>query len=324
MFFRQLAAAVSAGLPVISALDMFTSHQVSNPIRKFALQLQETISSGAAFSEAFENRRKLFVSGIPAIISAGEKTGGLDEALIMAAEICEMNYSIHVAISKTMVYPAFILLFGIFILPLHLVFSSGFAAYASSLRYPIGMGLLLVLVYFLLKQFIRYSDTFRLIVDRIALRTPVIGKIIRNFSIARFAKILRSALRSGLDFIASVRLAGAGSGNRFIMQRIYDIIPEFSRGTGLSSGLAETGIFPPVFLSFVSAGEQSGNLEEMLDRAERMHSEQAFTTLQRALTLLGPIVFILVAIYLAVQIISFWRAYYGTLDHIIRPGQLLR
>jgi type II secretory pathway component PulF len=62
----------------------------------------------------------------------------------------------------------------------------------------------------------------------------------------------------------------------------------------------------------------------MLDRAERMYYEQAFTSLQRALTLLGPIVFVLVATYLAVQVVSFWRSYYGTLDHIIGPGRILR
>jgi len=318
ILFRQISASIDAGLSLVSTLEHLTQHAMNDASAKLGREMLETINQGGTLSDAFKRWGGKLPAVVPALITVGERTGHMVEAFASAAEICEFLLTVRNRIFSSLIYPLFLLIFALLVLPLPLIFAEGLASYFAALKTPFTILFVIAVAICILIKVKAGSETVNRVLSQILLSLPIIGKVMRKLAITRFAKVLSTGLSSGLDIIESVKLAAGACGNPFIRQKVYAIIPNLLGGfNSLAVELMKTHEFPNLFCTMLTAGEKSGKLEESLNRIAQMYHEEAITTIDRTMKMMGPLAFIVIALYLGYQVVRFWAGYFGQLGGII-------
>jgi type II secretory pathway component PulF len=157
------------------------------------------------------------------------------------------------------------------------------------------------------------------IVARFYLKIPVLGTVIKNISLAWFIRTFSVSIKAGIDVIHALQLAIGSIQNSYIRHKIGGIISAIAAGSTISEELNRTGLFTNIILNLIRSGELTGNLDTMLDKANTFLQEDIKTSIQRSTILLGPIVFLFVALYFAIQIVGFWQHYFSQLEQLPLP-----
>jgi len=319
ILFRQISVTLSSGISILTTFEQISKQQDSLRLKKLTEDLLDSVCAGSDVSDVFSRWDHTIPPVVTCIIRAGEKTGQIDGAFAAAADICEFNHLIKKQIISSLLYPAFLLVFSFLILPLPTFFSSGFQAYLATIRTPFLILFVLIFVGYALLIFRSRNRKLSNAISSLCRSLPVFGKVFGKIAVARFAKVLSVALKSGLDIAESLKLAADASQNQFIIKKIYAIIPRIlGEGASLANEIEKTGEFSLIFCNFIAVGEKTGNMDEMLEKAANIYHEEVMTALDRTMKLLGPIVFIIIAIYLGYQIVGFWRDYFGAIESINR------
>ncbi len=318
LFFKQLATTVSAGIPVISALELFIKGTTETSLKPLASDLLKSVENGGSLSDGLRGWKRILSPVIPALIRVGEETGRLDDALTTSSELLEFFHAIRQQILNGLFYPIFLLVLSIFITPIPRLFmANGQTTYLRELVNPLFMLAFFGLSIYAIMKLYQSEGIFGSLLTRFFLEIPVIGPAIRNLATARFARVFSITLQSGLDIATSLTLSADACGNRFITRIIYDSIPQILGGESISSALSRTNQFSSFFCRLVAAGEVSGKLDETLVNGEQMFREAALTSIDRIMKALPPLVLIGVGGYIGYQIIQFWVGYF---NHITGHG----
>ncbi len=317
LLFRQIGSTLSAGLSLVETLNLIGSSIRHPGSRRLISDLKASVESGGLISEALKPWRQSIPEVVPALIGLGEETGNLDSTLLAVSELFDFFHKIRQRVISGLLYPVFILVFGILALPVPVLVTKGIQAYIATVVPAFIMGAVLIIFGSILARLARTDTPFATFISGFLLAIPVTGKITRNLTVARFARVLSMAVSSGTGMIRSLELAAAACGNRVIAANIRKMIPEIQAGRlTLAESLTKSGYFSAIFCQMVAVGERSGDLDHMLDKAEQMFREEALTSVDRALKLLGPIVFIVIAFYLGYQIIQAWGGIYSQYDSL--------
>ncbi|MBN1354706.1 type II secretion system F family protein [bacterium] len=318
IFFRQLSVSQNSGISLRSTLETRVQLQRHRAIKKLAGDILDNLSAGGNISDVMGSRS--LPDSIPFIVRVGEETGRLDDAFEAAASICEFNDRLRTRIISALVYPIFLLLFGFLVLPLPNLVSKGFPSYIQAIQTPFLFLLALTGLIYLIFEILKSGTSPGTMLRRLILKLPLIGPVQRKLSVARFAHVLSVGISAGLDFTRAVRLAGDACGNPFIQNKVYDIVEVLiGGGDSLADQLGRCGEFPDFFCTMIATGERSGKLEEMLESAAKINTEEALTAIDRLLKLLGPVVFIIIALYFGYQIVRFWTGYFSAIGQLNRP-----
>jgi general secretion pathway protein F len=320
---RQLATLLSSGLPLLDCLDGVIEQTERPRLKRIFSQIRERVVEGKALYSAMGEHPGLFSKVYVNMVKAGESGGALDIILKRLADFSEKSLRLRKKIESAMAYPIFlfvvsiiILIFmlsfvmpkviGIFegmdlILPWPTRFLIGATNIMKEFWWLIGAGLIAV-IGFLTAWF--KSENGSMVWDRIRLHAPFFGRIHQKAVISRFCRTLSILLKSGLPLVDALDIAKLSMGNQIMEKCIGDTAQRVGEGADFAGPLKRTGQFPPMVVQLVRAGEQSGELEEMLAKAASMYEEDMESTITSLTAVIEPILILAMGLAVAFMILA--------------------
>lgn len=304
---RQLSTLLGSGVPLIEALRSLADEQ-KGYWKGLLISVREKVAGGSGLSRAMESQGKIFPDFYIHMVAASEQSGTLDAVLARVADYLEKQQAIRSKIRVAMVYPLFMSGVGIvvlaflftFVVPkIVRIFENTKSALPFITRVLIAISdffvsywwLAGIVVLSLLALFRRISSTQRDRLDRIKLNFP--GKPLQSLYYGRFAGALGFLLEGGLPMLKALELSAKATGNSVLEAGIHQAARQVAEGARLSASLEG---FPPVLRQLISTGERSGTLAEILKKAAHSYEEEFDRRVQKALSLLEPVMILLMGI----------------------------
>lgn len=312
VYFRQLAAAVHSGMPLGRSLELMRQ-QSRGTLARFSFEAAEAVHQGQPLSSVLERHPRAFSRLIVALVRAGEVGGMLDVCLNRIADMLERQYALQQAIRRDTFFPKLTLGFGALIaLATRLIIGAiggpGAAigsSFGNVLVPVLGCGLL---VYIGVVAVGRLGLRGRA-VDQAKLMLPVVGRVVRQLAVTRFLRALASLYRAGVAVPEALAVAAEASGNVAIEERLLVALPAVQRGERLSVALAPARLLPDMAAHMLASGEETGNVDEMLDKAAEYAEAETEGAIKAMATLVGPTVLVLVGILVGIEVIRFFTGY---------------
>jgi len=326
IFSQQFAAMIDAGISLVDALDILAKQTEHSHLKEVIRAVQEDVETGISLADAFAKHPKVFPELYIQLVRAGESGGVLDTILNKLADHFDRQDELNSMVKSAMYYPLVILLVGIAVvifLVLQVVpqFVSMFADFGTDLPLPTRMLLGLstfmqaywwaLLLGVLLVIFIisRYSKTpkGKERIDRIILKLPVVGPMMRKVYVSRFSSTLAILLDSGVDLLSSLTIVEDVVGNKVFSDILTDARVRVREGSTLSDPLKESGEYPPMLVHMLSVGEETGAVGDMLNKVSRFYDRQVEAAVDGAISLIEPVMIVLLAVmvgFVAISIVT--------------------
>lgn len=311
---RQLATLIGAGFPLVSALDSLISQTNKPALKKIVAGIKESVVEGTPFAKALGKYPNIFSSIYVNMVDAGESSGTLEIVLERLADIMEKQEALKNRMITAMIYPILILMISAVIISFMLIYvtpkiMSMFESLKQELPLPTQILIaiselfqsywwalvLLVIAALLGLRAIGKSKEGRRWMDTHVLGMPLFGSLIRRMAAARFSRTLGSLLENGISMLPALGIVQNIVGNVFISQSIANASEEVGKGQGLGKSLDKDGAFPPMAIQMIQVGEQSGNLEEMLNKVADVFEKEVETTAMRLTALVEPVMILVMA-----------------------------
>jgi type IV pilus assembly protein PilC len=334
-FTHQLAALVGAGLPLLSALQVLRE-QADTPGLAAALQtVQADIEAGRALSQALARHPQVFSSFYIGMVRAGEVAGSMDETLQRVAAYLEREVRLRRKLQGMLIYPAIVLslavvvagIFTVFIMPaFERVYRRAGAALPLPTRTVIALshfvreyGFALVIIGIVGAVALRGRwRRAKPAVDRLLLRIPHVGRLVRLVLVDRFVRTLGMMLRSGVPVLSGLEEAAAAVDHQAMAEAIASITTVIQRGRRMSEPMRGNPLFPPMVTQMVVIGERSGTLDEMLAKAAEVLDRDIEHALQRTMTFLEPVLTIVLGAVIGFLLIALYLPIFGLGKAIVR------
>jgi type IV pilus assembly protein PilC len=334
-FSRQLGAFLRAGIPVLDALEAL-GEDASNAVLKRTIDdIADRLRGGSSFADAVGAHREIFPAYYVGILRSAELTGNLDIVLDQLAAYIERDLDTRRSVTSALTYPAVILAMAIvtvtvlaaYVLPKFEGFFDDFNAdlpFATRLLLNISdffqtfWPVLLVGGIVIVGGSWAYFRTERGKVsrDRLLLRTPVVGDVVRMSVIERFCRILATMLRAGVPITDSMAAASEATNNRVYQAALVGARDEMIKGEGIARPIEETGLFPGAASQMLKVGEQSGTLDQQLEIAADFYEVELKHKLARLTSLFEPAVIVVMGLIVGFVAIALVSAMYGLLDKV--------
>jgi general secretion pathway protein F len=306
---RQMATLVGAGLPIVEALNALIDQTENARLKKVITQVRESVNEGSSLADAMGRFPKVFSELYVNMINAGESSGALDIVLKRLADFMESQAILRNKVVSTLSYPLILVVVGIAILSFLLIYVVPkvvrvFDDLQQALPLPTQIlisltdflrgywwAILIVIggILFSLMQYVATESGHRNY-DRIVLRIPITGKLLRTIVTTRFARTLAILLNSGIPLLRSMDIARAVVDNAIISEAIESAQEGIREGEPIAEPLRRSNVFPSMVTHMIAVGEKTGELEQMLFRVSEAYDNEVETTISRMTTLLGPFV----------------------------------
>jgi len=311
---RQLAVSLEAGLPLMNALDVVGEELDHAPSKQLLRELGERVQQGASLSDALAEYPKIFSVMYVHLVKVGETGGMLDAVLTQLADMLERQTELRERVKTASIYPAILLLVGLvsvvvivaFIVP-RIVESLGVEPRLLPLPTRMLLGIsgfiwnhwliLFVLVaggVISFRQFV-LRGSGRLWWDRTKLRTPILGRLIRQLEAARFARSLGILARGGVTITEALIVVRDTIQNLIMRDAVYKLAESIKSGESVAKPLQRSRLFPPLLIQMVRVGENTGRLDEMLLRSAAVHEAEVRVSLDRFVNILPVAMILLLA-----------------------------
>jgi type IV pilus assembly protein PilC len=305
---RQLSTMISAGIPLLEALEILVGQAESPALSKVLAQLVEDIRGGSDFSRSLEKHPKVFSTIFISMIRAGEASGQLDIILLRLAEYLEAAEKLRRDIRAAMTYPviSLIIIFGIAgflmvgIIPKFKdIFDSlgielpALTSFILGLSFAIRNNVLLILggmvgFVFALGLFRKTEPGGRMF-DWLMLKTPLLGPLFRKVALSRFSRTLATLIKSGVPILEALEIVSSTIGNRIIAEVVEEARENVRQGDTLSQPLAESPVFPPMVTKMIGIGEKSGAMETLLEKISQFYDEQVNAEVKSLTSVIEPL-----------------------------------
>jgi type IV pilus assembly protein PilC len=308
VFTRQFSVMIDAGLPLVQCLEILGTQEEDKNFAAVILQTRADVEGGASLADAMRKHPKAFDPLFTNMIAAGEAGGILDTILKRLATYIEKAVKLAGQVKSAMIYPVAVmviagLVVGVILWKVIPTFASLFSGLGAELplptrfvialsnnlvRYFIPMAIALVAAGY---GFTRYYATSngRHVVDRIVLKLPILGDIMRKIAVARFCRTLATLISSGVPILDGLEITAKTSGNAIVEDAIMLTRKSIERGETISAPLKETNVFPSMVTQMIGVGEATGALDTMLAKIADFYEEEVDTAVAGLLTLLEPI-----------------------------------
>lgn len=324
VFARQMAAMISAGVPVTRALATLAK-QTTNPTLAAAIvDISENVESGMPLSDAFAMYPKIFDDLFVAMIATGEVGGILEQSLISLANQLQKNKALKDNIKSAVSYPKNIGIFAVILLIAMLAFMvpifqkmipaktelNGLTQFifnaSTSLRTQWYLWILVAVILIVALRFIIKSKFAHTFWEKNKLHMPLIGDFITKMVVARFCRTLATLLAGGVTAVEALQSAGPTSGSDLIKDAVDNAISDIEEGKSISDSLDKSGLFPPMVTGMIAIGEEAGTLPELLDKVAEFYEEDVETTSRNLGSIIEPIALIGIGGLVGAMLISLY------------------
>lgn len=323
MMTRQLATLVGAGFPLVSAIDALIPQTKSFAFNKVLARIKDSVVEGSSFANALALYPETFSPLYINMTHAGESSGTLEIVLTQLADIMEKQQELKSRIRAALAYPILMSVIGIIVLGLLLVFIvPSITAIFSDMDQVLPAPTLFLLAfsnllktYWWLLLFIitalaigfqnfRKTAKGHYLVDKTKLSLPTFGTLTKKLAVARFSRTLGSLLKNGVSMLPALEIAKNIAGNILISNAVESAAKEVGQGQGLAVALSKADTFPNLSIQMIQVGEQSAELESMLNKMADVFEKEAESSIMSMTSLLGPILILLMGVVVGFIVLS--------------------
>jgi len=340
-FTRQLATLVDAGLPLLRGMRVLEKQERNAVLRRIIGELATSIEGGSTFSEALAQHPKVFNRLFVNMVKAGELGGVLEVVLNRLSEFVEKAQKIKGKVVAAMFYPAAVMFVAVAILTILMVFvvpkfkqifqdmleGKPLPAFtqlvlgisdviANNALASLGVVILLVIAF---KLFLR-TKFGRRVFDRVKLHFPVLGPVISKVAIARFTRTLGTLISSGVPILQALNIVKETSGNVIVSEAVGMVHESVKEGETITAPLEASRVFPPMVISMVDVGEQTGALPEMLMKIADNYEDEVDNAVSAMTSLLEPIMIVFLAVIVGSIVIALFLPLITLIDQLGSEG----
>ncbi|HEX4881765.1 MAG TPA: type II secretion system F family protein, partial [Porticoccaceae bacterium] len=309
-FTRQLATMTRAGVPLVQSFEIVAEGEENSSMKTLIERIHADVSSGTGFAAALRAHPKYFDNLFCSLIDAGEQSGTLETMLARVATYKEKTEALKRKIKKAMTYPSAVILVaivvtGVLLIKVVPVFAETYDSFGGQLpaftrlilniselvqAWWLGVVAAAVAIGVAFSQARFRSPRFAALVDKLALKLPIVGNIFHDAVIARFSRTLSTTFAAGVPLIEALQSVAGAAGNAVYRDAINKVRDEVATGITLNTAMRGTGVFPVMLLQLTAIGEESGALDEMLSRAADHYEEAVDNAVDNLTTLLEPMI----------------------------------
>ncbi len=326
IFTRQLATMMKAGVPLLQAFDIVGRGATNPRLTKLLNDIRTDVETGTSLSVAFRKHPMQFNALYCNLVEAGEQGGILEQLLERLAVYEEKTMQLKQKIKSALVYPVAVMVVAFVVLTIIMIFviptfKEVFTSFGAELPAPT------LAVMWLSEQFVKYwwllfgvmigggyfflqtwrrSEKMQMAMDRLFLRLPVFGDLIRKAVLARWTRTLSTMFGAGVPLVEALDSVGGAAGNAVYAQATEQIQKEVSTGTALTMAMQNTGVFPTMVLQMASIGEESGSLDHMLAKAAEFYEEEVDEMVKGLSSLMEPFIIVILGVMIGGIVVSMY------------------
>ncbi len=335
IFTRQFSTMINAGLPLVQALTILAEQSQNKTLSEITRKVVFDVESGNTVADAMGKHPAAFSPLYVNMVAAGEAGGILDTILMRLATFMEKNDALVRKVKGAMIYPTVIMSVAgiavtvllIFVIPVfENLFNSAGLALPLPTRIVMGASRFLkgywymviaagVTGWFLYKRYVSKPEG-RLKVDRILLNVPVLGDVLRKSAVSRFTRTLGTLVSSGVSILDGLEITARTAGNRVVQDAIMESRASIAGGDTIAQPLKKSGVFPPMVISMISVGEQTGGLDEMLSKIADFYDDEVDAAVGNLLSLLEPMMIVFLGVVVGGMVVSMYLPIFDMINAV--------
>lgn len=309
-FTRQMATMMKAGVPLVQSFDIVAEGAEKESLRELIGNVRDDVASGLSFGGSLRKHPRHFDNLFCSLVEAGEQAGALETMLDRIATYKEKTETLKAKIRKALTYPTTVVIVAVIVTGILLVkvvpiFAGTFANFGAELPaftlFVLGLSeaaqeswliwlITLIAFIFGVREARRRSTKFEEAIDRYSLKIPVVGNILYQAVIARFARTLSTTFAAGVPLVDALNSVAGAAGNVVYRDAIHKVRDDVTTGIQLHTALRNTKRFPVLLLQMAAIGEESGALDDMLDKAASHYEEAVDNAVDNLTVLLEPLI----------------------------------
>ncbi len=324
VFTRQFATMINSGLPMVQCLDILAAQMDKEKFRKIIATVMADVEGGSTLADAL-GKHTVFSSLYVNMVEAGEAGGILDQILQRLALYMEKADALARKVKSAMMYPTVVFVVAIgatifmllFIIP---TFARMFADFGGDLPLPtkivMGLSNFLRTKWYLLaggitafivgaKRFYA-TEAGRMKIDKMLLKVPVLGTVLRKAAIARFTRTLGTLVSSGVPILNGLDITARTAGNKVVEKAVMSTRESISQGNTIADPLKQCGVFPPMVTQMIGVGEQTGALDEMLEKIANFYDSEVDTAVESLTSVIEPVMIVVMGVLVGGMLISMY------------------
>jgi len=335
IFTRQFATMINSGLPLVQSLTILAEQTENKNFRKIIQQVLQDIQAGQTLADSMRKHPKIFTDLYVNMVAAGEAGGILDTILLRLATFLEKNDALVRKIKGAMTYPAVMLFVVIACTTVLLwkvvpVFAQMFEGAGLALPAPTRVVLalsnflqsyiwLVILAFvafiFGIRQYYK-TDSGQLQIDKLMLRMPVLGNLVRKSAVSRFTRTLGTLVSSGVSILDGLQITARTAGNRVVHDAVMKSRASIAQGATISEPLKESGVFPPMVVQMINVGEQTGGLDEMLSKIADFYDDEVDAAVSALTSILEPIMIVVMGIVIGGIVVAMYLPMFDMINAV--------
>jgi len=335
IFTRQFSTMINSGLPLVQALDILSKQSENKVLQDVTRAVVFDVESGHTVADALGKHPKAFNELYVNMVAAGEAGGILDTILMRLATFIEKNDALVRKVKGAMIYPGVIMgvaataitVLLVFVIP---TFESMFAS--VNLALPLPTRVVIAMSQFLtgywwavlaggaaavvmLKRYYA-TQAGRLVIDRLLLRVPVLGDVLRKSAVSRFTRTLGTLISSGVSILDGLEITAKTAGNRVIQDAIMASRASIAGGDTIAAPLQKSAVFPPMVISMIAVGEQTGGFDEMLSKIADFYDEEVDAAVSGLLALLEPMMIVFLGVVVGGMVVAMYLPIFDMINAV--------
>lgn len=335
IFTRQLSVMIDAGLPIVQCLDILATSQVNKRFQEIIFKVKAYVEEGLTFADSLRKFPKIFDALYCNLIEAGETGGIMDTILQRLSSYIEKSVSLKRQVKSAMTYPAVIISIAVIVIIVLMIwvvptFAMIFQGLGAELP---GMTLFVINLSNFIKSYILIiiavaigigvliyyyyqTKSGRFFIDKLILNAPVFGELTRKIVVARFSRTLGTLVASGVSILDALEITARTAGNAIIEKAIMQVRESISEGKSIADPLRETDQFPPMVVSMVGVGEQTGALDTMLQKIADFYEEEVDVAVANLTALMEPMMIVILGVIVGFIVISMYMPQFALIGEM--------
>ncbi|GBC83604.1 Type II secretion system protein F [bacterium HR11] len=336
VFTRQFSVMIDAGLPILQCLEILAGQAQNKVFQRTLMAVRDDVEAGSSLAGALRKHPTVFDDLYCNLVAAGEAGGILDTILQRLAAYLEKIVKLRRAVRSALTYPAAVIVIAgivVWVILTYVIptFRDLFAELGATLPLPTRIVIalsnllarfgwfvliLLVVAFIAIRRWYKTTRTGRMTIDRLLLRTPILGGVLRKIAVARFCRTMATLISSGVPIIEALEVTAKTSGNAIIEEAILKVRTEVEAGRGIAESMDRTGVFPAIVTHMVSVGEQTGALDTMMNKVAEFYEEEVDAAVEGFMALIEPVMIAFLGLVIGSIVVSMYLPIFGLVSKI--------
>jgi type IV pilus assembly protein PilC len=323
VFCRQFYTMLNAGVPILTCLDILSTQIENQKLREATKDINDEVEKGGVLSDAMKKHSDVFPDLLVSLIASGEASGNLDAIMLRMATHYEKENKINNKVTSALIYPMILGMVSIgsvvviltYVMPTFTeIFKESGTVLPWSTRFLLGLSdgiknnwiaiiIVIIISAYGLNIFFK-SDQGILISSNLKLKLPILKKLNQMIIVSRFTRTLSTLIASGLPLIEALEIVSSVAGNKIAENALLKIRDKVMRGESLYSSMRESEIFPEMLYSMVKIGEETGSLDDILNKTADFYDDELDSIIQTSVALMEPILIVVMGLVIGFMVMS--------------------